>query len=280
LARGPSARGRLNWAFAASSWQRPSVWTAPPMQRRGIVEAETTGQIIQVDKSHWTAAMYGRERQLLMHVVKHATEGDIDSVLKSMDSFWSHTFADVGSTSWSTRGDILDSTLREKSPKRCVELGTYCGYSALKIAKSLPDDGILVTIDIDPLFAAIATKIIEYAGVSHKVKVLMGEVNSKAEKIAKLLSVDVDGKADFVLCDHSKDKFVPDLQLLEKAGVVGPGSAVMGDTTVYPGEMVSGSQDTLLSFFVKNPQYTITKHIGTEISGKGGITVSEWVHLP
>jgi catechol O-methyltransferase len=250
------------------------------MQKRSIVEAETTGQIIQVDKSHWTAAMYGRERQLLMHVVKHATEGDINSVLKSMDSFWNHTFSEAGSNSWSTRGDILDGTLVEKKPKRCVELGTYCGYSALRIARSLPEDGLLVTIDIDPLFAAIATKIIEYAGASHKVKVLMGEVETKATKIAELLSVDTEGKADFVLCDHSKDMFVPDLQTLEKAGVVGPGSAVMGDTTVYPGEMVSGSQDSLLSFFVKNPQYTITKHIGTQTSGRGGITVSEWVHLP
>lgn len=250
------------------------------MQRRGIVEAETTGQIIQVDKSHWTAAMYGRERQLLMHVVKHATEGDIDSVLRSMDSFWNHTFSEAGSNSWKARGDILDSTLQEKMPKRCVELGTYCGYSSLRIAKALPDNGFLVTIDVDPLFAAIATKIIEYAGASHKVKVLMGEVDTKADKIAALLSVDAEGKADFVLCDHSKDRFVPDLKLLEKAGVVGPGSAVMGDTTVYPGEMTCDSQDTLLSFFVKNPQYTITKHVGTQISAKGGITVSEWMHLP
>jgi len=178
------------------------------------------------------------------------------------------------------RGDILDSTLVEKVPKRCVELGTYCGYSSLRIAKALPADGVLVTIDIDPLFAAIATKIIEYAGASHKVKVLMGEVTTKADKIASLLGVDVKGVADFVLCDHSKDKFVSDLQLLEKAGVVGPGSAVMGDTTVYPGEMCPTSQDTSLSFFVKNPQYTITKHVGTQTSSKGGITVSEWVHLP
>jgi len=273
--------GRMQGAVAASSCKGPGVWTAPPMQRRGIMEAETAGQIIRVDGSHWTAAMYGRERQLLMHVVKNATEGDIDSVLQSMDSFWNHTFSEAGSNSWSARGDILDATLAEKMPKRCVELGTYCGYSALRIAKALPEDGFLVTIDIDPLFAAIATKIVEYAGASHKVKVLMGEVDAKADKIAALLSVETEGKADFVLCDHSKDKFVPDLQLLEKAGVVGPGSAVMGDTTVYPGEMTAGgSQDTLLSFFVKNPQYTITKHIGTQVSGKGGITVSEWVHLP
>jgi len=215
-----------------------------------------------------------------MHVVKHATEGDIDSVMKSMDSFWNHTFSEAGSNSWSTRGELLDATLTEKRPKRCVELGTYCGYSALRIARSLPEDGLLVSIDIDPLFAAIATKIIEYAGASHKVKVLMGEVETKADKIAELLSVDVDGQADFVLCDHSKDMFVPDLQTLEKAGVVGPGSAIMGDTTVYPGEKTAGSQDSLLSFFVRNPQYTITKHVGTQNSSRGGITVSEWVHLP
>jgi len=250
------------------------------MQARGIVHAETTGTIMQVDGAHWTAAMYGRERQLLMHVVGTATEGDINSVMKSMDDFWNHTFSEAGTHSWSVRGDLLDDILAEKKPARCVELGTYCGYSALRIARTLPEDGFLVTIDIDPLFAAIATKIIEYAGVSHKVKVLMGEVDTLSDKIAAHFSAKSKGKADFVLCDHSKDKMVPDLKLLEKVGVNGPGTVIMGDTTVYPGERGIGSQDSLLSFFVQNPQYTITKHVGTQEEGRGGITVSEWVHLP
>merc|ERR1719359_866019 len=87
-------------------------------------------------------------------------------------------------------------------PVRCLELGTYCGYSALRIARNLPEGGTLLSIEKDKLFAAIATKIIEFAGLDHKVKIWMGTVHSEISKIAGRL----DGHpADFILCDHSKE---------------------------------------------------------------------------
>ncbi|CAE8742321.1 unnamed protein product, partial [Polarella glacialis] len=136
----------------------------------------------------------------------------------------------------------------------------------------------------DPLFAAIATKIVEHAGLSHKVKILMGTVEAKADRISDyLLGVQnttsglPSKQVDFILCDHSKSMFVPDLKLLESFGVVGPGTMVVGDTTVYPGDQAADVSD-LLTYFATNPNYRVQSHQGTQQTF--GITVSEWVHLP
>merc|ERR1719210_2270915 len=116
-----------------------------------------------------------------------------------------------GVDSWTIRKELLDGLVKDKAPTYALELGTYCGYSALRIARNLPENGFLVSIDVDPLFGAIATKIIEHAGQSGKVKVLTGTVETKLQSIVERVSPS--GKADFVLCDHSKERFVPDLKL-------------------------------------------------------------------
>jgi len=256
----------------------PRFPLAGPGAARGIVHAETVGTVVQVGKeNHWATFMYGRERQLLVHVVKSAEEGDVQSVLAAMDEFWAHHFGMKGVDSWTIRKELLDGLVRDKTPTYALELGTYCGYSALRIARNLPENGFLVSIDVDPLFGAIATKIIEHAGLSHKVKVLTGTVETKLKRIASLIGPE--GKADFVLCDHSKERFVPDLELLEGAGVAGPGTVVMGDTTVYPGEEAAAGGKDLLTYFAGSDHYRVAQHVGTEKASKSGITVCEWQHL-
>jgi len=242
------------------------------------------GTVVQVGKQqHWTAFMYGRERQLLVHVVGSAQEGDVESVLDAMDSFWAHQFGMKGTDTWTMRKDMLDGLLGKKAPRCCLELGTYCGYSALRIARNLPEDGLLVSIEVDPLFGAIATKIVEYAGLGHKVKILTGTAESKIERICQLLAKRPGGTSerfDFVLCDHSKERFVPDLEILERAGLAGPGTVVMGDTTHYPGEEETaedGAGQNLLSYVAASRKFRVQQHVSTEQTS--GITVCEWQYV-
>jgi len=270
----------MHAARACRTFRQPSAVALLTRSRgaRGIVNAETAGTVVQVGKQqHWTAFMYGRERQLLIHVVKSAQEGDVESVLDAMDSFWAHHFGMKGTDTWSIRRDILDGLVSEKAPRRALELGTYCGYSALRIARKLPADGRLVSVDVDPLFGAIATKIVEYAGLSDKVKILTGTVETKLQRINDCLVQEPGDKVDFVLCDHSKERFVPDLELLEGAGLAGPGTVVMGDTTVYPGEAEAAGGSSLLTYFAGSEKFQVKQHVGTE--QQSGITVCEWQHL-
>jgi len=252
-----------------------------PASRRGIVHAESIGTVVQVGKqSQWTAFMYGRERQLLEHVVNNVEEGDVDGLLAAMDEFWATHFQMKGTATWSVRKDLLDKTITDKAPQRAIELGTYCGYSALRIARKLPDGGKLVSIEVDPLFSAIAARIVEYARMQDKVKVLTGTVETRVNRLKECLAQPGQAleevKSDFILCDHSKERFVPDLELLEQSGLAGPGTVVMGDTTLYPGDNKDGGAD-LLSHFAKDGKYRVAQHVGTE--GKSGLTVCEWQHI-
>lgn len=240
------------------------------------------GTVVKLSKNqHWAAFMYGRERQLLVHVVNNSKEGDSQSVLDAMDSFWGHHFGMKQTDTWSVRGDILDTSVREKGAKRALELGTYCGYSALRIAQCLPADGMLASVEIDPLFAAIATKIIEHAGLERKVKVVTGTVEEKLDRITQVFFDSSEPKAiDFVLCDHDKERFVPDLELLEKGNLAGPGTVIMTDTTTYPGEEEADKKGpNLLQHFAASSKYEVQSHVNTGKDKAAGITISEWHHM-
>jgi branched-chain amino acid aminotransferase len=206
-------------------------------QHVGVADAESKGTIRKLGME----TLHGHERQLLEFVVQHAKPGDPDSVIAAMDVFWSKAFQQVGTDKWNVRGTSIESKVQQKvqeklsskEPVRCLEMGTYCGYSALRIAKNLPEGSTLLSVERDELFAAIATKIIEFAGLDSKVKIWMGTVHSELEHITANLQKQ---PADFVLVDHSKERYVPDLRLLERYGVVTKETTVVGDVEVYPGD--------------------------------------------
>ena len=100
-----------------------------------------------------------RERSLLRHVINTATEGDAASVMTAMDTFWDTYFNGEGTAEWQLRGNALDSAIRTKQPKVAMEIGAYCGYTAVRMGRLMAPDSKLVSIEIDPLYAAIATKV-------------------------------------------------------------------------------------------------------------------------
>jgi branched-chain amino acid aminotransferase len=212
--------------------------TSPSVtQYVGVADAESKGLVRKLGME----TLHGHERQLLEFVVQHAKPGDPDSVIAAMDVFWSKAFQQVGTEKWNVRGMTIESKVQEKvqeklsskEPVRCLEMGTYCGYSALRIAKNLPEGSTLLSVERDELFAAIATKIIEFAGLDSRVKIWMGTVHSELAHITEKLEKQ---PADFVLVDHSKERYVPDLRLLERYGVVTKETTVVGDVEVYPGD--------------------------------------------
>lgn len=58
--------------------------------------------------------------------------------------------------------------VEEKAPACVLELGTYCGYSTLFIARALPPGSRLLTVERDPRTAAVAEKLIRLAGFSEQ----------------------------------------------------------------------------------------------------------------
>lgn len=60
--------------------------------------------------------------------------------------------------------------VQDCKPKVCLELGTYCGYSAILLGSMLPDDGKIYTVEFDKDFVRAAQELVEYAGMQEKVR--------------------------------------------------------------------------------------------------------------
>ena len=93
-------------------------------------------------------------------------------------------------------GSLLHILARAVRARRILELGTAIGYSGTWLARALPDDGELVTVEHNAETAAIARKNMEKTGVATKVKILVGD----AQGILK----DLKGPFDFIFNDIDK----------------------------------------------------------------------------
>jgi len=103
-----------------------------------------------------------------------------------------------------SEGKLLGLLLRLIGARKVVELGTLAGYSAIHIARALPPDGKLYTIEIDPRHAEIARANIAAAGLAERVEVRLGggmqvlaELAPLAPFDAVFLDADKEGYPDY-----------------------------------------------------------------------------------
>ena len=177
----------------------------------------------------------GREAALADYVTANATPGDVDDAIRVVDEFcYRETFMiNVGDE----KGALLDAAIRRVRPGRLLELGTYCGYSALRTARAMPEQAHLFSIELNADNAAIARRILDHAGVGHRVTVVVGTLGDGGATIAALEREHgfTEGSVDFVFIDHDKEAYVPDLEHIRGRGWLRPGAVVVADNVKIPG---------------------------------------------
>src|SRR5262245_13454605 len=177
----------------------------------------------------------GRELALAQYVETEARQGDLDDVIRVVDQFaYRQSFLiNVGDE----KGELLDAAIQRTEPSRLLELGTYCGYSALRAARVMPDGAGLVSIEFSPDNAAIARRVWDHAGIGDEVTVVVGTLGDGGETIDRLESDHgfAPGSLDFVFIDHDKSAYLPDLRLILDRGWLHPGSVVVADNIKRPG---------------------------------------------
>ncbi|MDP9238071.1 MAG: O-methyltransferase [Chloroflexota bacterium] len=177
----------------------------------------------------------GREEALAAYVVSHARKGDVDDAIRVIDDFCYHrsVMMNVGDE----KGEILDAAVQRALPRRILELGAYCGYSALRIARVMPADAALFSVEFSQANADIARRIWEHAGVASRLTVLVGSLGDGGGTIARLESEYGFGAGalDFVFVDHDKAAYLPDLERILGRGWLHPGSVVVADNVKVPG---------------------------------------------
>jgi catechol O-methyltransferase len=177
----------------------------------------------------------GRERALAEYVCAHARAGDIDGAIASIDEFaYGQSFLiNIGDE----KGEILDAAVRKAAPSIALELGTYCGYSALRIARCLPSGGRLVSVEFSAANASIARRIWQHAGAADRIAVVVGSIGDGGATLERLQDECgfAPGSLDFVFLDHAKEAYLPDLELILERGWLHPGSIVVADNVKLPG---------------------------------------------
>jgi catechol O-methyltransferase len=176
----------------------------------------------------------GRELALARHVEAEARLRDPDDVIRVIDDFAYHRsfLINVGDE----KGKILDAAIRRTKPRQLLELGAYCGYSALRAARMMPDGARLVSIEFNAENAAIARRIWDHAGIGEELTVLVGTLGDGATTAALESEHAIkSGSLDFVFIDHDKSAYLPDLKLILDRGWLHPGSIVVADNVRRPG---------------------------------------------
>ena len=177
----------------------------------------------------------GREEALANHVVANAKRGDPDDVIRVIDDFCLNrsVMINVGDE----KGEILDRAVRRASPQLILELGTYCGYSVLRMSRVMPAGARICSIEFSPANADIARRILRHAGIGDEVTVVVGTLGDGGSTISRLWADHGfrDGAVDFVFIDHDKAAYLPDLERIIGEGWLHPGSIVVADNIRFPG---------------------------------------------
>jgi predicted O-methyltransferase YrrM len=130
------------------------------------------------------------------------------------------------------QGKFLEVLVRAIGAKRVLEIGTLGGYSTLWLARALPADGIVVTLEIEPRHAAIAQKNIEKAGLAERVDL---RVAPAATTLAALAAEHV-APFDFIFIDADKAGYPEYLKWSLKLSR--PGTLIVADNVVRDGKVV------------------------------------------
>lgn len=133
------------------------------------------------------------------------------------------------------KAKILEDLISAEKPTVFVELGGYVGYSAILIGhtmRSYNSEARVWSLELDESFAAIIKELVEFAGLSDIVHVVVGPASES------LKAMKTDGRIDqpdMYLIDHVESLYVSELQTLESLGCLKVGAVIVADNVVRPG---------------------------------------------
>jgi len=130
-------------------------------------------------------------------------------------------------------GGFLATLVRLSGAKRILELGTFTGYSSISMATALPDDGRIITCDVDPEATRIARRYMDESGHGEKIEIRLGPALETIETL--------DGPFDLVFIDADKPNYEAYyeavLPLLSENGLV------IADNVLWSGRVIEDGGD-------------------------------------
>jgi caffeoyl-CoA O-methyltransferase len=128
-------------------------------------------------------------------------------------------------------GGVLKMLCALLGARRVLEIGTFTGFSALCMAEALPDDGELVTCDIDPRAVEVARSFFARSPHGHKIHVRLGDA------LETVRGLPAGSPFDLVFVDADKERYPTYYEAV--LPLIRPGGLLVADNTLWSGRVLS-----------------------------------------
>lgn len=126
-----------------------------------------------------------------------------------------------------TEGKLLQMLVEISGTRRILEIGTLGGYSAIHFARALPDGGTLLSLELDEHHAEVARRNVEWAGLSDRVEVRVGDARRGLEGLVE----NGEGPFDLIFIDADKEGYPEYLDWSLRLSR--PGTLILGDNAIW-----------------------------------------------
>jgi predicted O-methyltransferase YrrM len=131
-----------------------------------------------------------------------------------------------------TEGKLLQMLVGISGARRVLEIGTLGGYSAIHFARALPEEGALISLELDEHHAEVARRNVERAGLSAKVEVRVGDARQSLERLLE----NEEGPFDLIFIDADKEGYPEYLAWALRLSR--PGTLILGDNAIREGSVI------------------------------------------
>ncbi|WP_372950836.1 O-methyltransferase [Mariniphaga sp.] len=167
-----------------------------------------------------------KERDIERYILEHI--GSEDPVLQELDRETHMKVLGARMLSGHLQGQVLTLFSKMIQPERILEIGTFTGYSAICLAKGLPENGKLITIELDDELEDLAQKYFVKAGLKQKIIQLIGPALEIIPSLSETF--------DLVFLDADKSEYVEYYNLIFDN--VRKGGCIIADNTLWSGKVL------------------------------------------
>lgn len=159
------------------------------------------------------------------------------------------------------QGPFLAMLVQLMGAKKCLEVGTFTGYSAMWVAGALPPDGTLICCELSGMYAGVARKHLTAAGLIDKVDL---RIAPAGDTLAALIADGKAGTFDYAFIDADKGQY--DLYYERCLELVRPGGVIAIDNTLWDGKPADPS--------VTDPDTLAIRALNAKLHGDGRVSLS------
>jgi predicted O-methyltransferase YrrM len=135
------------------------------------------------------------------------------------------------------QGQFMALLAQLMGARRALEIGVFTGYSALCVARELPDDGRLVACDLNEKWTEVAQRYFREAGVDHRIDLRLAPA---LDTLADLQQSGQKGRFDFAFIDADKAEYIDYYEQI--LPLLRAGGLLAVDNTLWYGRVADPSQ--------------------------------------